>query len=100
MPECDKSSGDCPMKYRIDKLEEVATRNSEQHRNFYNTFESLKISDAVTKENYANIMADLKIMQNKLEQLVSKPGKRYETAITATISAIMAAIITYVVKGG
>ena len=38
MPECDKSSGDCPMKYRIDKLEEVSARNSEQHRNFYNTF--------------------------------------------------------------
>lgn len=88
-------------------LSEAKQKSQEARKEIYKRLNALEQSKARTEEQYDRIMeslTDLKTEQSamlrRLEELSQRPAKRYETAITTAISAIVGAIIGFFMNRG
>jgi peptidoglycan hydrolase CwlO-like protein len=84
------TSGEASIKsahHRIDKLEKIA-----------DSMHELAISTNQTVTEIKALREDFKKADERIEELESKPAKRYETFITATITAICGGLIGYLVS--
>lgn len=91
---------ECKNEQRISALEKDVERNSNQHREFYNSFKELEKRDAVTGERYGTILSTMAEMKTAIEDMKAKPGKRWESVIAAVITGVVAFVLGLVLRGG
>lgn len=92
-PECQN----CPLKDRVDKLEE---KYSESRKRIYERIDKLESDYSRADERWSNVKEDLveikaqqKELLTKFEQLSAQPAKRWDTAVSSAISAAVGAIV-------
>jgi hypothetical protein len=95
MPECEK----CNFEARIIALEKDSERNSKQHKEYYDLFKSAEVKQAVTDTTYSQILEKLAALSTKVDELLNKPSKRWETVIASIISVAVGACVAYFLKG-
>lgn len=83
----------CPHLSEIQELQRDATRNSEQHREFYKRFADNEKAIAVSDERYTNLVALITKIDVAVSELKEKPGKKWDSIsihiITCAITLIM-----------
>lgn len=78
-------------------LQEDMKRNSEQHKEFYANFTSSAVASGKRDTIQDQILQTLERLESKVDKLESKPAKRYDTFVTAIITAVASSAITYMV---
>ena len=93
----------CANEHRFKQIEEdlkeLREKNSKDHKEFYNRIET-------TEKDMVESIGDRKHINEKLdkidvnvEALMQKPGKRYETIIACIITAVVSAVVGFVLNG-
>lgn len=97
---------DCEMKGRIEALEKETEKHREDHRKFYERFNSLEKSAAITEERYEKIREDTKEIKESIKknndaisELKDKPAKRWDSLIMCIISAMAGAFVIWLGMG-
>lgn len=92
----------CIYKSRIETLEKDMERNSSQHREFYNKFNSLDVQNAVTNEKFSTLIGKLDSLCVKMDVITSEPKNKWnaivDTSIKTVVGAVIGAIAALVIK--
>ena len=98
------ANGTCIQEGRIQRMEERMKQQDEAnlkaHRNFYEKFEEEGQCRVRLEEKFNNVMAAILDIKKDLEELKGKPGKRLDSITSSIISALIGAVITYLVLRG
>lgn len=103
MAECN----DCPMEPRISALEKADEQHRNTHKEIFGRVNKLETENAVQNAQYSAIIDKLDSLSAKhdklnakLEDLESKPAKRWESLIAAIAAALATAFVAWVLNGG
>lgn len=92
----------CIYKSRIEALEKDMERNSNQHREFYNKFNSLDVQNAVTNEKFSTLIDKLDSLCIKMDVMTNEPKRKWnsvvDTSIKTVVGALVGAIAAMVIK--
>jgi hypothetical protein len=80
----------CKNESRICTLEKMMDANGSAHKDIYGLVYSLKETVVRNDEKYNAILALLGEMRSDIADLKGKSGKRWDTLITAIITAVVA----------
>lgn len=86
---------DCPLLPRIERLEDDSEHNKEAHKEFYGKLESSHTSVALIDERIVRIKEDTEEIKESVNELKSKPARRWDSLVDKALWAIAAAVITY-----
>lgn len=103
MPDkCPDNPRDCPLGSRVEALEEANKQHSVTHRELFDRVRELERLEGIQGEQYKNIMEKLDnlkashdALNQKLRELESKPGKRWEGMVDKALWAVCAAVIAF-----
>ena len=76
-------------------LEDLRTRNSANHKEFFDRLAVIDKMYAVQEEQYKQIMNKLDQLATDVAELKSKPGKRWDGMVEKIISVLAAAIVGF-----
>lgn len=80
---------------RIIALENAEKENHESHKIIYDRMESIELRSAVINDRYERILEEIRDINNKLETIAEQPQKRWDTAMTSGITALVGGGIGY-----
>lgn len=90
----------CMLVARVDRLEEDLQKEKETrhetHKEFYSRIRELEKAQSVNQEKLDQIEGKIDGMDGKLDTLLSKPGKRWESVVAAVIAALAGGIMTFI----
>ena len=110
----------CPYEAIIEELRRDATRNSEQHREFYNRFNEQEKAIAISEERYNNLLTcitevkdTLNMLSSNVQSLVTisnrvdsledtikeikdKPAKRWDNVVNYIITAVIGIVLGFI----
>ena len=93
----------CVNEHRIKNLEEdlreFKERNSKDHKEFYNRLEDVEKDMVSSKSDREHINAKLDEISTDVKSLAEKPAKRYETIVTSALTAIIGALVGFILSG-
>lgn len=93
----------CVNEHRIKNLEEdlreFKERNSKDHKEFYNRIEDVEKDMVSSKSDREHINAKLDEISTDVKSLAEKPAKRYETIVTSVLTAIIGALVGFILSG-
>lgn len=93
----------CVNEHRIKNLEEdlrdFKERNSKDHKEFYNRLEDVEKDMVSSKNDREHINAKLDEISTDVKSLTEKPAKRYETIVTSVLTAIIGALVGFILSG-
>lgn len=97
---------DCPMESRISALEQANARHSDTHQEIFRRVGVLETQTAVQEnkldtidDKLDDIQAGQKSILATVEDLKSKPGKRWETLVAGFISSLGTAFLMWIMMG-
>ena len=100
MNECEYK---CVNEYRFrqieDDLRELRERNSKDHKEFYNRIEKTEKDMVESVGDRKHINEKLDKIDVNVEALMRKPAKRYETVVTGIITAVIGALVGFLLSG-
>ena len=95
---------ECVNIHRIESLEndfrDLKKKISQEHEKFYSRIEELERRMDVVSKDLQHIRDAVDEVNNNVKSLMSVPSKRYESAITGIIGAVIGAVVAYFLKGG
>ena len=93
----------CINEHRIKSLEDdfrdFKANNSKDHKEFYNRLEDVEKDMVSSKSDREHINGKLDEISENVKALMDKPGKRYETVATSILTAIIGALVGFVMSG-
>lgn len=89
----------CPHEAEIQALKNDMERNSSTHREFYKTFEELRVDAQVQKASFENILAVVNEIKTDVKELKEKPSKRWDTVVVGFLGTIGGIIATAFLSG-
>lgn len=93
----------CVNEHRIKNLEEdlreFKERNSKDHKEFYNRIEDVEKDMVSSKSDREHINAKLDEISTDVKSLAETPAKRYETIVTSVLTAIIGALVGFILSG-
>lgn len=93
----------CVNEHRIKNLEEdlreFKERNSKDHKEFYNRLEDVEKDMVSSKSDREHINTKLDEISTDVKSLAEKPAKRYETIVTSVLTAIIGALVGFILSG-
>lgn len=93
----------CANEHRIKSLEEdfreFRERNSKDHKEFYNRLENTEKDMVSSKADREHINVKLDEISADVKSLAEKPAKRYETIVTSVLTAIIGALVGFILSG-
>lgn len=99
----EKCNDQCMLAGRVDRLEkdmaEEKKARQESHKEFYRRIRDLENNQAVNQEKLETIEGKIDGMDGKLDTLLAKPGKRWESIVAAVVSALVAGIMGFFLAG-
>ena len=94
MPE--KCTEACPDLTRLEQqVKDLQKQNGADHKEIRDRLTSLEKEEAVQAVQYRTILDKLDGLTEKVENLESKPGKRWESIVEKAIWAVAAAVIAF-----
>ena len=94
MPE--KCTEACPDLTRLEQqLKDLQKQNGADHKEIRDRLTSLEKEEAVQAVQYRTILDKLDGLTEKVENLESKPGKRWVSIVEKAIWAVAAAVIAF-----
>lgn len=94
MPE--KCTEVCPDLTRLEQqLKDLQKQNGADHKEIRDRLTILEKEEAVQAVQYRTILDKLDGLTEKVENLESKPGKRWESIVEKAIWAVCAAVIAF-----
>ncbi len=93
----------CMHEHRIKRLEddvkELKKKNSDDHKEFYDRIENVEKDMIESQGDRQHITQQLNEININVKALMQQPGKRYETIVTSALTAIIGAIIGFLLSG-
>lgn len=89
------TDGPCPYLPRIEALERDSQHNKNAHKEFYGKLENSHTAVALIEERMAQIKADTEEIKTAVQELRSKPAKRWEGLVEKALWAVCAAVISF-----
>ena len=100
MNECENK---CVNEHRFkqieDDLKQLREKNSADHKEFYNRIESTEKAMVESMSDRKHINEKLDKIDVNVESLMQKPVKRYDTAVTGVITALVGALVGVLLSG-
>ena len=97
---CDSN---CVNEHRFKQIEndlkELKEKNSSDHKEFFNRIEATEKDMVESVGDRKHINEKLDKIDINVETLMQKPGKQYETIVACIITAVISAIVGFVLKG-
>lgn len=97
---CDNN---CINEHRIKSLEEdlkeYREKSSRDHKEFYDRIECVEKDMVESQGDRKHIREQLDKINGNVETLIQKPAKRYDTIVTSVFTAIIGAIVGFILSG-
>lgn len=94
---------ECFNEHRIEELEKnfqlIQEKNSDRSKEFYERIGELERKTALSENDLNHIKSTVDEMNNNIKTLMAVPGKRYDTIIVCVITAIVSAVIGFMLSG-
>lgn len=94
---------ECFNEHRIaeleDNLRKMQERQSDRNKEFYERIGELERKTALSENDLNHIKSTVDEMNNNIKTLMAVPGKRYDTIIVCVITAIVSAVIGFMLSG-
>ena len=94
---------ECFNEHRIEELEKnfqlMQEKQSDRSKEFYERIGELERKTALSENDLNHIKSTVDEMNNNIKTLMAVPGKRYDTIIVCVITAIVSAVIGFMLKG-
>ena len=94
---------ECFNEHRIaeleDNLRKMQERQSDRNKELYERIGELERKTALSENDLNHIKSTVDEMNNNIKTLMAVPGKRYDTIIVCVITAIVSAVIGFMLKG-
>ena len=74
-------------------------KNSDRSKEFYERIGELERKTALSENDLNHIKSTVDEMNNNIKTLMAVPGKRYDTIIVCAITAIVSAVIGFMLSG-
>lgn len=92
----------CPLRDEIKDLKTeikaLEDKYSSSRKLIYSRLEQLDRSAAVTDDRYVRILHEIEEINEKLKALSEQPQRRWDAAVTGTITAIIGGVIGFVIS--
>ena len=82
-----------------DDLKQLREKNSADHKEFYNRIENVEKDMVESQGDRKHINEKLDKIDVNVESLMQKPAKRYDAAVTGIITAIIGALVGFLLSG-
>lgn len=93
----------CVNEHRLKSLEDdfrdFKANNSKDHKEFFNRIENVEKDMVESQGDRKHITQQLDEISLNVKSLMAKPGKRYETVIASVLTAIIGALIGFIMSG-
>ena len=94
---------ECFNEHRIEELEKnfqlMQEKQSDRSKAFYERIGELERKTALSENDLNHIKSTVDEMNNNIKTLMAVPGKRYDTIIVCVITAIVSAVIGFMLSG-
>lgn len=94
---------ECFNEHRIEELEKnfqlIQEKQSDRSKEFYERIGELERKTALSENDLNHIKSTVDEMNNNIKTLMAVPGKRYDTIIVCVITAIVSAVIGFMLSG-
>lgn len=94
---------ECFNEHRIEELEKnfqlMQDKQSDRSKEFYERIGELERKTALSENDLNHIKSTVDEMNNNIKTLMAVPGKRYDTIIVCVITAIVSAVIGFMLSG-
>lgn len=94
---------ECFNEHRIEELEKnfqlMQEKQSDRSKEFYERIGELERKTALSENDLNHIKSTVDEMNNNIKTLMEVPGKRYDTIIVCVITAIVSAVIGFMLSG-
>ena len=94
---------ECFNEHRIEELEKnfqlMQEKNSDRSKEFCERIGELERKTALSENDLNHIKSTVDEMNNNIKTLMAVPGKRYDTIIVCVITAIVSAVIGFMLSG-
>lgn len=94
---------ECFNEHRIEELEKnfqlMQEKQSDRSKEFYERIGELERKTALSENDLNHIKSTVDEMNNNIKTLMAVPGKRYDTIIVCVITAIVSAVIGFMLSG-
>ena len=94
---------ECFNEHRIEELEKnfqlMQEKQSDRSKEFYERIGELERKTALSENDLDHIKSTVDEMNNNIKTLMAVPGKRYDTIIVCVITAIVSAVIGFMLSG-
>lgn len=78
---------------------DIREKNSKDHKEFYNRIEKVEKDMVESIGDRKHINEKLDKIDGNVETLMKKPEKRYETIVVCVITAVISAIVGFILNG-
>ena len=82
-----------------DDLKELREKNSKDHKEFFNRIEKTEKDMVESVGDRKHINEKLDKIDLNVESLMQKPAKRYDTVVTGIITAVVGALVGFLLSG-
>lgn len=82
-----------------DDIKELKEKNSKDHKEFYNRIEDVEKAMVESASDRKHINEKLDKIDVNVEALMQKPVKRYDTVVTGIITAVVGALVGFLLSG-
>lgn len=93
----------CINEHRLKSLEEdlrdYRDKSSKDHKEFYNRIEKIERDMVESQGDRKHIREQLDRINGNVEALIQKPSKRYETITTSILTALIGALVGFIMSG-
>lgn len=94
---------ECFNEHRIEELEKnfqlMQEKQSDRSKEFYERIGELERKTALSENDLNHIKSTVDEMNNNIKTLMAVPGKHYDTIIVCVITAIVSAVIGFMLSG-
>lgn len=89
----------CINEHRIMELEKDIQRNTETHKEFFDRFEKMNGRMVGYEKDMSYLTTTVTDISKDVKEIKEKPTKRYETAVACAITAVVSALIGFLMNG-
>lgn len=89
----------CINEYRILALENDMQHNAVTHKEFFDRFEKMNGRMVGYEKDMSYLTATMTDISKDVKEIKEKPTKRYETAVVCAITAVVSALIGFLMNG-
>ena len=93
----------CPQEIRLQNLEKdvanLDSQNQKTHKEFFDRFEKMANRMVGYEKDMSYLTSTVTDISKDVKEIKEKPSKRYETVVACTITAVVSALVGFIMSG-